>query len=99
MESLSHLTGASHSQNRSSATSHGTRVPCYCDFFLLNPTHSLCDDPVRLDVQLLRVCRQVFNESALLPYAENHFILSHTLRNPFGETFVARFNLEKRSAI
>lgn len=96
MQSLSHLTGAGHSQDQSSATGHGTRRPCLSTHIFRK---ARCDGLVRLDVQLLRVCRQIYNESSLLPYAENHFIVSSGFQDRFPEAFIAQFNLEKRSAM
>jgi hypothetical protein len=96
MHPLSHLTGASHSQNQSSATNHGTRRPCSSNHIF---GISWCNDPVRLDVQLLRVCRQIYDEAMLLPYAENYFIISAGFYPTFREVFVAQFSLEKRSAM
>ena len=48
-------------------------------FYHLNLTDYLTDPlPDRsvkgLDIRLLRVCRQIFTETALLPYALNHFV-------------------------
>ena len=95
-KSLSHMIGASHSQDQSSATRHGTQRPCLRKGY---PYEHFCDDPVRLDVQLLRVCRQIYDEAALLPYAENYFIIHQTLISPFQKAFVQQFDLEKRSAM
>lgn len=96
MHSLAHLDGAGHSQDQSSATSHGTRIPCLSNhIFGKGP----CSSPVGLDVQLLRVCRQIYDEAILLPYAENHFIISTGFWSAFRAEFVAQFSREKRSSM
>lgn len=59
MGSLARLTGASHAQDQSSATSHGTQRPCLSGF---NVQEGACHDTIRLDVQPFRVCCQVYNE-------------------------------------
>jgi hypothetical protein len=86
MQSLSHLTGASHSQDQSSAISQGAQIPCRSNHIFGKPQ---CNEPVRLDVQLFRVCRQIYDEAMLLPYAENHFIVSPGFGGDFRETFVS----------
>jgi len=96
MESLSHLNGASHSQDQSSPTSHGTQKPC---LGIYTSGGSQCNDPVRIDVQLLRVCRQISDEAGLLPYAENYLIVPSGFHKKFREAFIAQFCPEKRSAM
>lgn len=96
MDSLSHLAGASHSQDQLSATSHGIQKPCLSNHAF---GKGWCNDPVCLDVQILRVCRQIYDEAGLIPYAKNHFLFSHGLFGSFQEAFVAQFDLEKRSAM
>jgi len=96
MQSLSHLTGAKHSQDASSATIRGTEKPCLNDF---EPHKNGCRGPIRLDVQLLRICRRVYDEAALLPYAENYFIISNAGHTGFLKAFATQFSLEKRGAM
>jgi hypothetical protein len=97
MQSLSHLTGASHAQDQSPATNLSTKKVCRSNHIFSDKGG--CNDPVRLDVQLLRVCRQIYDEAMLLPYSENHFIITLGLYQIFLEEFVTQFSTEKRSAM
>jgi hypothetical protein len=96
VEPLAHLIGTGHTQDPSSSATHSIRDPCTQNFKF---KRTYCIDPVSLDVQLLRVCHQIYKEAALLPYAENHFITSHGLRGYFQKAFVTQFSLEKRAAM
>lgn len=52
------------------AFDHNNRSHCGERFYHFNTVNGRGRG---LDIRLLRVCRQVFTETALLPYAHNHF--------------------------
>lgn len=91
---LRQLTGAAHSHSSLISTSGGDWAPCDTNF--INYCHA---KSFSLDLQLLRVCRQVHNETALIPYAENNFIFADGIDSDFRRVFRKRFNRNQRGAI
>ena len=58
------------------------------------------DRSARLDIRLLRVCRQIFAETALLPYALNHFTFEkETVRRAFERRVRPGKKLVQKKAI
>lgn len=93
LEPLKHLTGAAHSQRSPLSTNRSNWEPCSSDLIYS------CGKPVRLDIQLLRVCRQMHNDASLIPYAENNFILGDGMYSKFRRAFCKRFSPEQRGAM
>lgn len=92
LEPLRHLTGAAHSQSSLLCTGGGDWAPCDKDYYR-------DAKPFSLDFQLLRVCRQMHDETALIPYAENNFIFDDGMDLDFRKAFRKRFNHDQRGAI
>lgn len=93
LELLRHLTGAAHSQSSLLFTTDRYWAPCYEIPNECRPTS------FNLDIQLLRVCRQMHNETALIPYAENNFVFRNGMDSDFRRAFRKRFSRDQRGAI
>lgn len=93
---LTDLSIATNEQNESSQA-HTMWKPC--DSNLIEVTENCCRQPVRLDVQVLRVCRQIHKEAALISYADNSFIISGGMRRDFLNNLTKQFSFEQRRAI
>lgn len=93
------LTDLSIATNESNKSSQAHTIWKPCDSNLIEVTENCCRQPVRLDVQVLRVCRQIHNEAALVPYTKNSFIISGGMRREFLNDLTKRFSFEQRRAI
>jgi hypothetical protein len=58
-----------------------------------------CQHSVQLSTQMLRTCRQVYLDAALLPYSTNTFHFSRALGTFFCDAFAEKFSLKQRGAI
>jgi len=58
-----------------------------------------CHRGFQLSTQMLRTCRQVYEDAALLPYATNTFHFSGGLHDIFCDAFIKQFSLKQRHAI
>lgn len=58
-----------------------------------------CQQSVQLSTQMLRTCRQVYLDAALLPYSTNTFHFSRALGMFFCDAFAEKFSLKQRRAI
>lgn len=95
LEPLARLTGAAHS---SSTTLTGPKDWQPCNKNLIKSASDFCGQPVNLDVQLLRVCRQIHEEAALVLFSKNSFIFGSD-DVALGRGFCKRFSVEKRGAM
>ena len=58
-----------------------------------------CHRGFQLSMQMLRTCRQVYEDAALLPYATNTFHFSGGLHDIFCAAFIKQSSLKQRHAI
>lgn len=70
-----------------------------CDSNQMFISNHVCRQRMDLNLQILRVCREIYSEAALLPFGTNAFILSGGLWSDFRAAFTQRFTQLQRRAI
>lgn len=94
---LTQLSGAAHAQSTMLARHDEQWQPCDRVTLFAQPT--FCRQPTNLSLQFLRVCRQIHNEAALIPYHKTSFIIDPDkgLRESFDMAFRNQFSKAKRA--
>lgn len=96
---LDNLSAAPDRQITPTSADYTKWAPCDSDLFDIGEAFCPHDSGVNLDVQLLRVCRQIHSEAALIPYAENRFLFSSGVQSMLCDNLTKKFSLEQRHAI